>query len=70
MNINTIKNYLKTKVGSNIVIVYYGSRNRKEIFRGVLCKLYGNIFTIRLANGDVKSFSYIDVLTKTIQICI
>ena len=30
MNIRNIKNYLKTKIGSNIVIVYYGSRNRKE----------------------------------------
>ena len=70
MNINTIKNYLKIRVGSNIVIVYYGSRNRKEIYKGILCKLYGNIFTVRLFNGDIKSFSYIDVLTKTIQICI
>ena len=70
MNIKTIRNYLRTKIGSSIVIIYYGSRNRKEIYRGVLCKLYGNIFTIRLYNGDIKSFSYIDILTKTIQICI
>ena len=70
MNVKNIKNYLKSKVGSNIIIVYYGSRNRKEIYKGVLCKLYGNIFTVRLYNGEIKSFSYIDVLTKTIQICI
>ena len=70
MNIKTIRNYLKTKIGFNIAIIYYGSRNRKEIYKGVLYKLYGNIFTIRLYNGDIKSFSYIDVLTKTIQICV
>ena len=70
MNIKNIKKYLTTKVGSNLVVVYYGSRNRKEIYRGVLYKLYGNIFTIRLYNGDIKSFSYIDVLMKTIQICV
>ena len=70
MNIKNIKNYLRTKLGSNIVIIYYGSRNRKEIFRGILHKLYGNIFTIRLVSGEIKSFSYIDILTKTIQICI
>ncbi|MBQ2872677.1 MAG: Veg family protein [Bacilli bacterium] len=70
MNIKNIRNYLKTKIGSSIVVMYYGSRNRKEVYRGVLCKLYTNIFTIRLYNGEVKSFSYIDVLTKTIQICI
>ena len=70
MNINNIKNYLKTKIGSSIVVIYYGSRNRKEIYRGVLCKLYGNIFTIKLITGEIKSFSYIDILTKIIQICI
>ena len=70
MNIKSIKNYLKTKIGFNIVVIYYGSRNRKEIYKGVLCKLYGNIFTIKLLNGEIRSFSYIDILTKTVQICI
>ena len=70
MNIKTVKNYLKTKVGSNVLIVYYGSRNRKEKFNGVLYKLFSYIFTIKLYNGEVKSFSYSDILTKTIQICI
>ena len=70
MNIISIKNFLRTKVGSRIVVIYYGSRHRKEIYRGVLCKLYGNIFMIRLANGDVKSFSYCDILTKTIRVCV
>jgi len=68
MNINNIKNYLGTKTGCNIVIIYYGSRNKKEMFKGVLYKLYRNIFTIRLVTGEIKSFSYIDILTKTIQI--
>jgi len=70
MNIKNIKSYLSTKIGSNIVVFYYGSRNRKEIYRGILWKLYGNIFTVKLPSGEVKSFTYIDILTKTIQICI
>jgi len=70
MNIKNIRNYLITKVGSNIVIIYYGSRNKKEIYRGILWKLYKNVFVIKLSNGEVKSFSYIDILTKTVQICI
>ena len=70
MNIKNIKNYLRTKLGFNIVVIYYGSRNRKEIYKGVLCKLYGNIFTVKLYSGEMKSFSYIDILTKTVQICI
>ena len=70
MNKKNIKNYLNTKIGSNIVVVYYGSRNRKEIYRGILWKLYRNVFAVKLPSGEVKSFSYIDILTKTIQICI
>jgi len=70
MNIKNIKNYLKYKVGSNIVVVYYGSRNKKEKYYGVIYKVYDNIFTIKQSNGEVKSFSYIDILTKTIQISI
>ena len=70
MNIKTIRNYLRSKLGSNVVIIYYGSRNRKERYKGVLEKTYNNVFIVRMVNGDVKSFSYIDVLTKTIQMCI
>ena len=70
MNVKIIKNYLNTKVGSNIIVMYYGSRNKKEIYRGVLYKIYKNIFVIKLFNNNLKSFSYTDILTKTIQICI
>ena len=68
MNLKLIKQYLSTKIGNKIVVVYYGSRNRKERYEGILCMLYHNIFTLKLVTGEIKSFSYIDILTKTIQI--
>ena len=68
MNIKIIRNYLFSKVGSRVTIVYYGSRNRKERYEGIIYKVYRNIFTLKLAGGDVKCFSYKDILTKTIQI--
>lgn len=70
MNIKDIKRYLRYKVGSNVIIVYYGSRNKKEKYHGIIDKIYDNIFTIKLSNDVIKSFSYIDILTKTIQIYI
>ena len=70
MNIVKIKNYLKTKIGCSIVIIYYGSRNKKEIYRGVVYKIYDNIFAIKTSDDVIKSFSYNDILTKTVQICI
>ncbi len=68
MNIKLIRRYLASRIGSQVVIIYYGSRNRKERYEGIVWKIYGNIFTIRQYNGDVKSFSYIDILTRTIKI--
>ena len=70
MNINYIKRYLLSKIGLKIIIIYFGSRNRKERYEGILYKLYNNVFIIKLTNGEVKSFAYIDILTKTIQIYI
>ncbi len=70
MNVKNIRRYLSSKIGSKIVIIYYGSRNKKEKYVGILDKIYYNVFTIKLINGEVKSFSYSDILTKTIQIYI
>ena len=70
MNTRYIKNYLATKKGSKIVVIYYGSRNRKERYNGYLWKLYNNVFLIKLTTGEIKSFTYIDILTKIIQIYI
>lgn len=68
MNIKLIRRYLASRIGSQVIIIYYGSRNRKERYEGIVWKTYGNIFTIRQCNGDLKSFSYIDILTRTIKI--
>ena len=70
MNINIIRSYLFKKIGSKIVIIYYGGRNKNDKYEGVLTNSYHNIFTIKLVNGEIKSFSYCDILTKTIQIYI
>ena len=70
MNIKIIRRYLLQNVGSKVIVKYYGSRNRRERFVGNIEKIYNNIFTIRLDSGDIKSFSFRDILTKTIQIYI
>ena len=68
MNIKVIKNYLATKIGNKIVVIYYGSRNRRVRYMGVLYKIYTNVFTVKLYSGEIKSFMYIDIITKTIRI--
>ena len=70
MNIKNIKRYLSTCIGSKLILIYDGGRNRKERYDGVLLKLYNNVFTVKIYTGEIKSFSYIDILTKTVQIYI
>lgn len=70
MSIRQIKVFLCSVIGSKIVVIYNGSRNRKEKYCGILLAVYNNIFTIKTPVGELKCFSYIDILTKTIQIYI
>ena len=70
MTISYIRRYLSLKKGSQIAVIYHGSRNHKEKYAGILDNIYSNIFTIKLPTGKVKCFTYIDVITKTIQIYI
>lgn len=70
MSIKYIRRYLATKLGCKIVVVYYGSRNRKERYEGYLFMVYPNVFVIKLLSNEIKSFTYVDILTKNIQIYI
>ena len=70
MNIKYIKSYIASKIGSRVVIVCYYSRNKKERFNGVILNVYPKVFTVRLADGMIKSFNYVDVISKNIRMCI
>ena len=58
MTIEKIKNNIDSKKGNNVKVIYNGSRNKKEEYEGII-KTDGN---------EVKSFSYRDVLTNTIEL--
>jgi len=66
--IKKIKDNINNNIGSGVKIIYNGSRNKKEEFSGVIKEVYSNIFVIKLENDEIKSFSYSDVLTKTVEI--
>lgn len=68
MNIEKIKNNINSKVGNSVKVVYNGSRNKKEEYSGVITETYNYIFIIKTGGEEVKSFSYRDVLTNTIEI--
>ena len=70
MTIKYIRRYLATKIGNKIVVIYNGSRNKRERYIGNLYRIYNNVFIIKLDNGTIKNFNFSDILTKTVQICI
>lgn len=68
MNIRQIRNNIALLKENRVKIIYYSGRNRKVIYDGIIYKIYMNVFSLLLSNGNIKCFSYKDVLTKTIKI--
>lgn len=67
MNINIVKEEIKSKINRKVSISVFGLRNRVNRYEGVIYKVYPNIFTV-LINGEEKSFTYRDVITGEVKI--
>ena len=70
MTIEKIRKELENHIGKEVVIKYNLGRNKVEKYKVVIKKLYNYIFLVELNNNynEVKSFSYSDIITKTIKI--
>lgn len=71
MTLQEIKNKLNNNVGHDVVIKYNLGRNKYEKYKVRIKETYRNVFIVELINQDsveIKSFSYADVMTKTIKI--
>jgi len=70
MNIEKIKKTIKNNEGKNLKFKFNGARNQVEEFEGIITNIYPSVFTIEVDNlvNKVKSFSYSDVLTKSLEI--
>ena len=68
--IETIRKKLTEVKGKRINFRYNGSRNQIEEFTGIITEMYDYVFTIKIINSNnkLKSFSYSDVLTNTLEI--
>ena len=60
---------LNGHLGHDVIIKYNLGRNKYEKYKVKIKKLYSNIFLVELKEDkQIKSFSYNDVITKTIKI--
>ena len=68
MTIEKIKNNIDNRIGDNVKVIYNGSRNRREEYKGVIAETYNFIFIVKMDTDEVKSFSYRDVLTNQVEV--
>ena len=67
MNIDKVKNKIKSLENHNLKIKIYLGRNKYEYLDGKIYKIYNNLFTIK-TNKGIRTFSYSDVVTKVVEI--
>lgn len=71
MNKSTIKKSIEDIRGKIIHFKYNGSRNQIEEFDGIIENMYNAVFTIKnINNNELKSFTYNDIINKSLQIFI
>lgn len=70
MNIEKVKNELEHHVGDVATIKYHLGRNKYEEYNVTIKELYNRVFLVEMKNEDkkIKSFSYSDIITRTIRI--
>lgn len=70
MTITKIKAELNDHIGDVVKLNYNLGRNKYETYEVIIKELYNNIFLVQLKNQEdiIKSFTYSDIITKTIKI--
>ena len=71
MTLQEIKNKVNNNIGNEVIIRYNIGRNRIEKYNVRIKEAYKNIFIVETNNKnniEIKSFTYTDVMTKTIKI--
>ena len=68
MKVEDIRLELNKHIGDNVRIKYNLGRNKYEEYDVVIKKIYAHVFLVENESKEVKSFSYSDVITKTIKI--
>ena len=67
MTISSVKKDLLEHLGEVAKIKYDLGRNKYEEYEAIVKELYDYVFLVE-SNLGIKSFSYIDVITKSIKI--
>ncbi len=67
MTVSSVKRDLLEHLGDVVKLKYSLGRNKYEEYEAKIKELYNNVFLVDTSLG-IKSFTYIDVITKVIKI--
>ncbi len=72
MNIEKIKSRLEESKGKTLKFKFNGARNQVEEFNGVIENTYNYVFLVKIQDDSkqIRSFSYTDILTESLEIFI
>ena len=68
MTLDKIKENIKNIRNSKRRFIFHGSRNQDEEFVGFIKSVYPSVFIIELENGQIRSYSYSDLLISNLEI--
>ena len=70
MNKDALREKIQQKEGNDYFFVFNGSINQVEKFSGTIIETYPSVFLVetREENPRIKSFSYNDVITSSLEI--
>ena len=71
MSIKKVKDELNNHIGEKAIIKCNMGRNKYEKYNVIIKELYNNVFLVETEGNlytQIKSFSYSDIITKTIKI--
>ena len=67
MTIYEIKSKIVDNIGKEVYIKYNLGRNKYEDYKATIKEMYNCVFIVESEYG-IKSFSYSDIMTKTVHI--
>ena len=67
MTIDMIRQNISENIGNKVKVKFNAGRNKIEEFDAIVKELYKFIFILE-TESDRKSFTYSDVLTKTVEL--
>lgn len=67
MNVSSIRDEINSLINKQVMVKVLGSRNKTQMFKGIVNNVYANIFTV-LVEGVNKSFTYSDVAIGDVKI--